>query len=415
MRINLTTLTYKRQIITINAIVKIVSIIRLGIFFRTGVFFVTKIINDYIAVKIIANILNLMSDIFIRKLIIGLISVIVITCGTILAISVINNPKSETPEEIADKNNNPTETETTTEPAKSTESKETTEKRNEIKTERSNLKDIARRYSGRTIPKEPLKDNNATTTTPITTPQNTADTNTTATEKINNTTPKNKPDENNQILQNIKNLPPPEITEKITTTTNSPNVKTTPEKITTENTQPKINPIEIAKNIYDLAKENIETPKIQNKNIATKPNATIIPNLKPEASTPKKLPETKTQITPQTTTPLQNIPQNIPPISIPIPPQFLPPPPPPMWVYDYSTGTIGVYYFAPINQQNTTTQQTQKNTNNQTNTTTIPNTRLLTPIPTYPITPVPIIPTPIYIAPTLQLPTQQPQPIIIFR
>jgi hypothetical protein len=104
-----------------------------------------------------------------------------------------------------------------------------------------------------------------------------------------------------------------------------------------------------------------------------------------------------------------------------------------MWVYDYATGTIGIYYFSPINQSNSAAAAMSENSTGESkapnnnfanpNNSAAPavNPRLLAPIAPFTITPtVPLIPTPVYIRPyqPIQIyptPIYPPQPIIIFR
>ncbi|MDR1291077.1 MAG: hypothetical protein LBK06_07750, partial [Planctomycetaceae bacterium] len=112
--------------------------------------------------------------------------------------------------------------------------------------------------------------------------------------------------------------------------------------------------------------------------------------------------------------------QNIPPA----PAQLLPPvlPPPPMWVYDYASGTIGVYYFTPINPNTTTQSQNQTTPNNtppQTNTSNQNNqtTPITPPIPRF-VAPQIFapVPTQIYIQPYYQPQIQiYPVPVYLIR
>jgi hypothetical protein len=335
-----------------------------------------------------------MSHTLARNIVLGVIAAIVITSGAILITALTGNPKSD-----------PTDAETAAVEGNSDEPANTAEP----KPEHPNLKDVAKHFSGRTIPKEPLPDNDLVRPQENTTTETTPPTNKPP-EKIINILRK-KETTTEPVLTKDTNLP---VTPPIP---DEPKPKT---ESTPQNTQPKTNPpintpttptppipsvlpkkdnIEITQNTTKTPIENPTTPPANTPTTTPTPVDTKKPE--PPAHT-ATLPDNKTT-TPTTSTTPPNQPiqlnQNVPSILAPsFPPILLPPP---MWVYDYSTGTIGVYYFSPINPQQVNPPNTTINST--------------TPFTPRPVSPFQLIPAPIYSTPYQPIPIRQPQPIIIFR
>ncbi|MDR0392556.1 MAG: hypothetical protein LBH59_11650 [Planctomycetaceae bacterium] len=349
-----------------------------------------------------------MSKNFIHNIVIAVVSAIVVTSGAIIISRITSNPKSDSTGDVAAIEDGNEESQQPTTDDKS-------------KSKNSRAKEIARLYTGRTLPKEPLPEDDIVHHQDIVTPENTTPTKTT-----NNPTPNKSSTES--ILSNIEDLPimPPIIDDQKTDLT------ITKSQPTTETTilPPKSNPIEIIQNaktpIEDVVLPPTSIPKyIESKKAESSTNTNppankiIPPPTNPTTSTPPPLPPSYNQNVSTIPAPA------IPPISL----------PPPLWVYDYASGTIGIYYFSPINQQaNTTNYQPNPNTPNNANTTTqntapnlnnfaVPatqfNPRIVSPFQLLPA-PIPLQPAPIYIQPYQPIqvysnPIYQPQPIIIFR
>lgn len=355
-----------------------------------------------------------MSDNLIRNIIIGVISAVVVTSGAILAISVIGNSKPDSNEDTAAIEKEPD---------------------NSSKSVQPNLKDIAKHYSGRTIPKEPLPESDLVHPQEILTSEITP--------------PKDKPQEKiidtplpneltkNPVLPNAGELPVIPIPDLLNPESIIPK---SPPAVEPPILQSKKDNVELAQNTKKSPTENTVTPPlttpIQDKKVKTKPTtaknipAQEVKKTEPTTNNTPTSPDNKIT-TPTTTTP--PVSQNISVfLTSPIPPVSLPPP---LWVYDYATGTIGVYYFSPVNRANTTTPTTITSTPNTTtsnNTTTqnnIPNpNNPIVSTPTFSprlVSPFQLIPAPIPLSPVYFQPYQpipiypapvyQPQPIVIFR
>ncbi|MDR2347007.1 MAG: hypothetical protein LBE18_13185 [Planctomycetaceae bacterium] len=390
-----------------------------------------------------------MSNNLIRNIIVCAAAAIVVTSGAILAISVIGNSKPDPIKETAAEDNNDNNDNNNNNDNKSVDSTKSTDSndnKNELQSERPTLKEISRLYSGRKIPKESPLDTNSEP------PQNNSDITsntskipaspispTSPTSPTSPILPPNTPDKktgitltNEQQNDSTADLISNEISNSLL-----PIVPDLMESVPiTTQTSKSITLSDPYHTAATLSSDPIEVTQITKK--PTTNNNEIIPPIKSiqEKTIPSSLksitvdqpPNQSSTDSTSSATPATALPSdlsNLPPASasLLVTPLMLPPP---MWVYDYTTGTIGIYYFSQVNPAKSAESKNSQNKQNNTsqNNPAVPmiNPRLFVPLPLYPTSTstVPLFPSPVYIrtyypVPVYPTPVYSPQPIIIFR